>query len=187
LAALTLAGCAGDGDSVAPVKREQPLPQSARAKTALKDPHSAASTLSEFWRYLAAGALPAVFTFYNEDVIRALGPAMFGGTMASEQGTALTTRLNIYDVKRIAGGTLVLVETIPEAAPKSRHSFFLEAERRGGWHITYDTLTAAALMAYAQQQEQQRIDPSAKVPSRRAIEAGEKALMLFRRVALAPD
>jgi len=184
---LTLAGCAGDGGSVAPVKREQPSAKSAQAKAALKDPHSAASTLLEFWRYVAVGALPAVFTFYNEDVIRALGPAMFGGTMASEQGTALTTRLNIYDVKRIAGGTLVLVETISADAPKGRHSFFLEAGRRDGWHITYDTLTAAALMAYAQQQEQQRINPSAKVPSRRAIEAGEKALMLFRQVALAPD
>ena len=85
-------GCAGDGGSVAPVKREKPSKQSQSARTALRDPGSAASTVMRFWRYVGAGAMPAAFLLYSEDVTRALGPGEFGGMMVTQQRNVAALR-----------------------------------------------------------------------------------------------
>ena len=56
--------------------------------------------------------------------------------------------------------------------------------RRKGkqWKIVYDSMVGDAIADYVQAQEQDKIDPAAKKPSRRAIAAGKAAAQTFQRV-----
>jgi hypothetical protein len=180
---MMITGCSVGGSSVASPKREEATEPSRAAKAALRDPQSPASTVARFWRYVAAGALPAALPLYDERITLAVGPATFGGTFDAQQETAATTKLNIVEVESIGRGALVFAELIPTAGAKSQTSFFLRRQQ-GRWRIVYDTFSARALTAFVQQQEQRRIDPYAKRASPRALRAADGAAARFRAAAL---
>lgn len=182
--ACVVAGCAGDNSSVAPAKPEKPSKQSPAARKALRDPSSAASTAVRFWRYVGAGAMPAAFLLYSDDVTRTVGPGRFGGMMVTQQRNIAALELQITDIETTNRGMVVFAEAIPSVGPKTEVTFFLM--RLGGrWRIVYDSYSAVTFGAFVQDQVQGRVAPGATQPAAQAVRAGTDAAALFRGIALA--
>jgi hypothetical protein len=176
-AALLLAGCGAETrvetvTDVRTVTAEEPTdtgPKSAATKT-----------VEQFWNHLAAGAVLVALDTYEPRVVASLGAETLGTTLVAQQSTAQAYELEVKSEEKLRTGTLVVVALKPESGPVVSGSFMVRNGR-----IVYDNLTASAFAAHVQQQVQARIDPEAKEPSRRAVEAGEAAFRRFRQASRA--
>lgn len=184
IAAVTLIGCGGSG--VPPATTPKAASPTAAARRQLADSQSPAAAVARFWGSVQRGALPLSLSLYDPKVVSAVGLGTFAGMLNQQRVPALATQLKVLRIEHVAGGQLVTAEAVPTAGPKISHSFFLkrpETERRGPWRIVYDTLSAAAIGAYVQDQTQRSIDP-AVTPGRKALSAGDAATAAYREAAL---
>lgn len=178
-----LAGACGGGSGGVSSEPPTPARPSAEVSAALRDPGSSPSAVRTFWRFLSIGALPGALEQYDERVVREVGIGTFAGMLANQQATLASTRLNPLTIENIAGGKLIVVESLPKVGAKTRYSFFLR-KRQGEWRIVYDTLSANGLQSFVQQSVQRGIDPSAERPAARSTKAGDDAVQIYRAVAL---
>lgn len=178
-------GCA-DGDSgVEPVAKPRAAQPSVAARRALADPGSAATVVARYWRSVQREALPLTLSLYARKVVEAVGLANFAGMLAAQRAAVRDVRLNILAIETFGEGRLVMAEALPKTGAKVEHTFFLRRQD-DRWRVLYDTLTAAAIGQYVQDQTQRSISAAATRPSTRAVNAGDRALQAYRQSALSP-
>jgi hypothetical protein len=186
--ALPLGGCAADSGVDPATSAPAPGKPTPAASQQLANPDSAASTVMKFWESVQRGALPLTLSLYEPRVVAAVGVPTFAGMLAQQRPVAEAARLNVLRVEGVSRGELITAETIPKAGPKVQHSFFLRPRGRRSvrWRILYDTISAAAIPAYVQDQTQRSINPTAATPSRSALAAADRVGEAYRRAALVP-
>lgn len=175
-------GCGGGDSGVEPVGKARAAQPSPEARRQVADPQSAAAAVLKYWESIKFGSLPLSLSLYTSQVVNDVGLPTFAGGLAALRPSLRETRLNVTGVQRVAEGHLVSAEALPKIGAKTEHSFFLR-NQGSGWRILYDTLTAAGIQQYAQDQVQRGIDSSAP-PSARAIKAGDSALSTYRQSSL---
>lgn len=175
-------GCGAGDSGVEPVAKAKPAQPSREARQAVADPKSAASAVLRFWESIQRGALPVSLTLYTSQVVNEIGLANFAGMVAAQRPLIKDSRLSVTAIENVARDRLVSAEALPTVGAKTEHSFFLR-NQGSGWRVLYDTLTAAGIQQYAQDQVQRGIDPSAPATVR-AIRAGDIALNTYRQSSL---
>jgi hypothetical protein len=184
LCALGLATGCGAGDSgVEPAVSSTAAQASPEARRAVADPASSASVVVHYWESIQRGALPSSLSIYSPSVIDAVGVTDFAGTLAAQRPLVNDSRLNVIAIDDAFGGNVIRAEELPKVGPKTEHSFFVRRQQNR-WRLLYDTLTAAGIQQYVQNQVQRGIDINAGEPSGRAIRAGDDALRAYRRSSL---
>lgn len=178
-----VAGCGGGDAGVEPVAKPKAATPSPEARRAVADPSSAANVVARYWRSVQREELPLTLSLYSGPVVDAVGLLNFAGMLAAQRAATANARLNVLAIKTVAGGTLVTAEALPKTGAKVEHSFFLRRQENG-WRLLYDTLAAAGIRPYVQDQTQRGINPSAPAPSARAVRAGDQALDRYRKAAL---
>jgi hypothetical protein len=176
-------GCGGGDSGVEPVTKPMAARPSAEARRAVADPGSAASVVIRYWQSIQREALPLSLSLYAPRVVDAVGLSNFAGMLAAQRATVRDVRLNIVGIQTAAGGRLVTAEALPETGAKVDHSFFLR-KQGNRWRVLYDTVAAAAIRPYVQDQIQRAINSNAAQPSTRAVQAGDRALDAYRRSSL---
>lgn len=138
-----------------------------------------------YWQSIQREALPLSLSLYSPKVVESVGLANFAGMLAAQRAAVRGMRLSIIGTESVANGRLVTAEALPKTGPKIEHTFFL---RRTGdrWRVRYDTLAAAGIRQYVQDQAQRRVNANAPRPSTRAVEAGDLALDAYRLSSLSP-
>jgi hypothetical protein len=184
LCALGFATGCGAGDSgVEPASSPTATQASLEARRAVADPASSASVAVRYWQSIQQGALPSSLSIYSANVIDAVGVTNFAGTLAAQRPLINDSRLHVIAIDDAFGGNVIRAEALPKVGTKTEHSFFVRRQQNR-WRLLYDTLTAAAIQQYVQNQVQRGIDINADEPSSRAIRAGDSALRAYRRSSL---
>jgi hypothetical protein len=181
--AIGLGGCGGSDSAASKPVAARP---SAEVRRQLTDSHSPAATVARFWGSIQRGALPLSLSLYEPNVVSAVGIGTFAGMLNQVRATAQAARLNVVRVETVSGGQLVTAQTIPKVGAVIGHSFYLRRVRgRRAWRIAYDTVSAAAIQFYVQDQIQRSVNPAA-APGRKALSGGDKAAEAYRLAALVP-
>lgn len=176
-------GCGGGDSGVEPVTKPTASRPSAEVRRAVADPGSAAAVVVQYWQSIQREALPLSLSLYAPRVVNAVGLSNFAGMLAAQRATVRDVRLNIIGIQTAAGGRLITAEALPETGAKVHHSFFLR-KQQNRWRVLYDTVAAAAIRPYVQDQIQRAIDSNAGQPSTRAVRAGDRALEAYRQSSL---
>lgn len=176
-------GCGGGDAGVEPVAKPKAATPSPEARRAVANPSSAANVVVRYWRSIQREALPVSLSLYTGPVVDAVGLSNFAGMLAAQRSATVNVRLNVLSIQTVAGGTLVTAEALPKTGAKVEHSFFLRRQENG-WRLLYDTLAAAGIRQYVQDQTQRGINPNAPAPSGRAVRAGDQALNTYRQSSL---
>lgn len=136
------------------------------------------------WGYYKTSTWPVLAAAYHPRVLRSLGSS------------------DVMDALTVAGGSLQDAPTIDvKSKPTTLGSFvtlrvryqdkpyaitYLMVRSGGRWRIAYDTLLANALPTYVQARIADLTGKRGKDPSQQAVNAGQEAARLYRRIFAPP-
>jgi hypothetical protein len=184
VAVASLVGCGSDVKQEGQQLRAQSLlassPPLARAIVTDRDiaKYSSGSVQNAFfsyWQDLQFHSWRSGASWYDSALRRFVGSQQLIGGLETLASYYRSVRPLLYSVKSTRYGTMeVRYVGSPPGGPIGLET--IEWRRSGKrWYIESDSLLNEGLTSYAEEVEQERIDPAAQAPSIQAIRAGEAA------------
>lgn len=184
VATACMAGCGGTVKQEGQELRAQSLlagsPAVARALVTDKEiakyaPSSVQRAFLSFWQALQFHSWREALSWYETGLQQFIGPQKIMDGLETLASYYRAVKPAIYDVKSTGFGTTeVRYLGVPPAGPTGLET--VEWHRVGGaWRIQFDSFLSQGLVSYAEEAEQDLIDPSAQTPSRRAIRLAEES------------
>lgn len=136
-------------------------------------PNSPAGTVQRLWRQVEGGS-PAMVFEYDPRIRRLVGS---GGilTVLSPPPPQFSGRPQIVSVEETQLGNEVIVRSQPPGSKIRYTSLYLLVESGNRWLVRYDSNLNSAVGSYITRRTQDRIDPEAEQPARKATAAGDAA------------
>jgi hypothetical protein len=138
---------------------------------------SAQRAFLKFWNALQLSAWPAAISYYDERLVTAIGIPRFVAALRPHSAYFQGNKPSGLSTVRIAGRVIVRFH-INDLAGIPRVESISWRKTPEGWQINYHPQLDIILQVYAQTRVQNQIDPSSKLPAKRAVEAGARAARL---------
>jgi hypothetical protein len=138
-------------------------------------PNSVQHAFFSFWQALQFHSWREGLSWYDPGLQRFVGPQQIIDGLEMLASYYRAVKPVLYSVKSTNYGTTeVHYLGAPPTGPTGIET--VEWRRVGGdWRIEFDSFLSQGLVSYAEEAEQELIDPSAQTPSRHAIRVGEAA------------
>jgi hypothetical protein len=141
------------------------------------------STVLLLRRLIEAHLFPAAVDLYEPRIVNAIGRDNLTGLLASMAPTVGAIDVLLIQKQRIGGRVALVVRGRIQAKPVLL-SYLLRAHQ-GQWKVLYDSMVNDVLGTYVQTQTQAKFGSGTKKLSRRAIAAGNAAVLKYQHAVIA--